>query len=269
VSFAQKFLNLSLEDIKVSKKSIEKTKFINSIRYITDNKENKVKGITRNQAVKALKIPSKYFIDRGFSHQILARYDVGECFNPNKEMYNRAVVPIYDDKYEYMIGCTGRSIFEKCDKCSAYHNPNEQCPEPDNLWKFSKWRHSYKFKTQEHLYNMCFAKKHIKEMRSAVIVESPGNVWRLEEAGIHNSVAIFGSSLADRQKLLLDMSGAMSLILIMDNDQAGKKAREQITKKCSKIYNIYNIDIPEKDIACMSIDQIQAYILPKIKGLNT
>ncbi|NDC71851.1 MAG: hypothetical protein EBZ62_00150, partial [Sphingobacteriia bacterium] len=34
---------------------------------------------------------------------------------------------------------------------------------------------------------------------TAIIVESPGNVWRLEENGIHNSVALFGSSLSDRQ----------------------------------------------------------------------
>ena len=50
-----------------------------------------------------------------------------------------------------------------------------------------------------------FAKEFIKESGIVILVESPGNVWRLEEAGVHNSVAIFGSSLADRQKMILDI----------------------------------------------------------------
>ena len=68
------------------------------------------------------------------------------------------------------------------------------------MWIHSKWRHNKDFKTQEHLYNMWFAKEFIQSTRTAIIVESPGNVWRLEEAGIHNSVAIFGTNLSIKQK---------------------------------------------------------------------
>ena len=100
------------------------------------------------------------------------------------------------------------------------------------------------------------------------MVESPGNVWRLEEAGIHNSLAIFGSSLSDRQKMLLDISGALSLITIMDNDDAGRKATENIKKKCNKTYNIKTIEISYEDIGSMSVDQVEQTILPQIQSFS-
>jgi 5S rRNA maturation endonuclease (ribonuclease M5) len=267
IDFVQKFLNQNLSDIKISRKSVEKNKFINTVKQISTDLSHSTQKLTRNQIIRNLKIPSPYFLNRGFSSKILIKYDVGECYAESKEMFNRAVVPIYDKDYKFMVGCSGRSIFEKCNLCETYHGETP-CPNNNALWKFSKWKHNNDFKTQENLYNFWFAKEFIKKTRSVILVESPGNVWRLEEAGIHNSVAIFGSSLADRQKLLLDMSGAMSLILIMDNDEAGEKACEQISKKCQKIYNIHKINIDYNDIGSMTVEQIQNTILPKLNELH-
>jgi DNA primase len=106
------------------------------------------------------------------------------------------------------------------------------------------------------LYNFWFAKEHILETGSVILVESPGNVWKLEENGIHNSVGLFGCSLSDRQKLILDSSGAMNIIILTDNDDAGKKAAEQIQNKCSKTYNILIPKISKNDIGEMTSDEI-------------
>lgn len=268
VSFAEKFSNKNLRDIKISRKTLEKNQFINTVKHISSSDTIQTAKIGRCHIQKSLQIPSRYFLSRGFSKEILMKYDVGECNNSSKEMFGRAVVPIYDIDHKFMVGCSGRSIFEKCNSCSLYHNPNCKCPESDDAWKNSKWRHSYQFKTQEHLYNLWFAKEHIINSRTIILVESPGNVWRLEESGIHNSVAIFGSSLADKQKMLIDMSGAMSIILLMDNDDAGRKACEQIIKKCHKIYNIHTISINHPDVGCMTVDQIQQEIIPQINKLS-
>jgi DNA primase len=182
-------------------------------------------------------------------------------------MYNRVVVPIYDDNYEYMVGCSGRSIFEKCNICSCFHNQNHTCPNKDNQWVYSKWKHSKDFKSQNHLYNFWFAKKYIMESNVAIIVESPGNVWRLEENGIHNSVGIFGSSLSDRQKVILDSSGAMSLVVLTDNDEAGKKAAEQIKSKCENTYKIYIPKITATDVGEMTTEQINEEIKPFLEKI--
>ena len=96
-------------------------------------------------------------------------------------------------------------------------------------------------------------------------MESPGNVWKLEMAGIHNAVAIYGSSMTDKQKMLLDISGAMNIYLLLDNDEAGHSGRKVIESKCHKTYNIYNIHIDTNDVADMSVEQIQEVIGKQIQ----
>lgn len=265
VKFAEKFLNQRLSDIKIDKKHIEKNNFANTVSVIvsTETEEKTINKISRGQVRKSLNIPSQYFIDRGFSPEILDKYDVGDCTNNQKEMYNRAVVPIYDVDYKYLTGCSGRSIFKKCNSCDHYHE--NACPTDAELFKNSKWRHSLNFKSQNNLYNFWFAKDYIKSSKQAIIVESPGNVWKLEEAGIHNAVAIFGTNLSNYQKMLLDSSGAMSLVIAMDNDEPGHKAAEIIASKCCKIYNISKLKISKTDIGDMTIEEIKQEILPQIK----
>lgn len=265
LSFCLSFLNTDLKDIKISKSDRDKRHFTSAIKHISPEKPIVENIITRKQIRANLKIPATYYIDRGYSSTILDRYDVGLCEKPGKEMFNRVVVPIYDHKHSSMIGCTGRSIYEKCDKCETFHNPSNECPSHENRRFYSKWKHSSSFQSQNHLYNIWFAKQHIMDTCTVIIVESPGNVWRLEEAGIHNSVAIFGSSLSDRQKMILDASGAMNIITMTDNDEAGKKAAELIRQKCFKTYNIKNIDFPAKDIAELSIDYIKQNIVPLLE----
>jgi hypothetical protein len=76
---------------------------------------------------------------------------------------------------------------------------------------------------------------------------------------------LFGSSLKDKQKMLLDISGAMTIITIMDSDEAGKKASEQIKAKCNKTYNVINLTIDYPDVAEMNTESIKKDILPTIE----
>lgn len=267
VEFATKFLNKDFKDIKVSKTSREKQQFANVVNYLSSSVASPKSTVTREQIVKSLDIPSQYYLDRNYTKQILIKYDVGLCSKIGKEMYDRVVVPIYDNDYKYMVGCTGRSIHEKCDKCKAYHNNNTDCPSPENSWKYCKWKHNIDFKSQNHLYNFWFAKKHIMQTSTAIIVESPGNVWRLEENNIHNSVAIFGSSLSDRQKILLDSSGAMNLVILTDNDEAGRKAAEQIKLKCQNTYRIFVPAISKNDVGEMNTTEINNEIKTYIERI--
>lgn len=251
--------------------SKEKQDFVKTVKYIQPEKNEPVNKIPKDICKKLLSIPSKYFSDRGFNPNILKKFDVGECNRPNKEMSDRAVVPVYDIENQYVVGSSGRSIFEKCSSCNSYHNPENSCPPKENQWMYPKWKHSANFKSNECLYNFWNAQKYIKLFRTVILVESPGNVWKLEEAGIHNSVALFGSNLSDKQKMLIDISGAMKIIILMDNDEPGRKAAEQIASKCNKTYNIENIDLSQldlpnsyNDIAEMSIQDIINYVQPII-----
>jgi len=270
IKFVKEFLNYKDNDKALLniKKNQEKTMFVRAMNEINDSKIDDVVRIPRQSAIKSLDIPSKYFLGRGFSAEILKKYDVGECYNDKKEMSHRAVVPIYDEKGEYLIGCTGRSIFEVCEQCGSYHNNNTKCPDDHQKYRHSKWKHSKNFKTDNCLYNMWSAKPHIQSSLTVIVVESPGNVWALENAKIHNSVAIFGSSISHKQKALIDMTGAMNVITIMDNDEAGAIASEKIKNRFCKTHNISNVLLPNhyNDLAEMSKEDIEEYILPQIIG---
>lgn len=268
VNYALNFINKDINSIKISRTDKEKKQFTNVVTYLNKEITQTKSKITRNQIVQSLVIPAQYYLDRNYSSEVLIKYDVGLCEKDNKEMSDRIVVPIYDNDYEYMVGCTGRSIYEKCDQCKSYHDTNINCPSNENCWKYPKWKHNSDFKSQNHLYNFWFAKKFILDTGVAIIVESPGNVWRLEENGIHNSVAIFGSSLSDRQKILLDSSGAMSLIVLTDNDEAGRKAAEQIKLKCQNTYRIFIPQISKADVGEMNSDEINNEIKSYIEKIT-
>lgn len=268
INFALDFTKQDLKNIKVSKLEIEKQNFSKVIHYINPTTEkNTASGPSRDKVRKSLNIPAEYYINRGYSKEILDKYDVGLCNNPNKEMYNRIVVPIYNNDHTSMVGCTGRSIFEKCNQCKSFHDAKTSCPSDDSVWKYPKWKHNVDFKSQNHLYNLWFAKDYILKTGTAIIVESPGNVWRLEENGIHNSVAIFGSSMSDRQKFFLDSSGAMNLVILTDNDEAGRLAAHKIKERCQQAYRIYIPQITKPDVGEMTSEEINNQIKPILKGL--
>lgn len=272
IKFIKKFLNYknNSKELLALKKSQEKNHFTRAINSLSESKQkNEQPKIGREIAIKTLDIPSAYFLNRGFSKDILEKYDVGECYNPQKEMYKRAVVPVYDESGDFLIGCSGRSIFQCCDSCNAYHDPAIKCPDKNDKYKFSKWKHSKNFKTENCLYNLWSSKKHIKSTSTVIIVESPGNVWSLESAGIFNSVAVFGSNLSHKQKAIIDMTGAMNIITIMDNDEAGSIASEKLYEKFHKTHNITNIKIPDQynDLAELPSQEIIDTILPTLNRI--
>lgn len=264
----KKIVGQSINKIEVNAEFLHKHNFIRDVGLLKRINENKNK-ITQNQARTSLEIPSKYYIDRGFTQAVLEKYDVGLCNNINKEMYGRAVFPIYDDNHQYIIGCTGRSIYPSCTKCNYHHITNSKCPESNlEIIKASKWCHSKGFTTKSCLFNFWFAKKHIEKTNTVIIVESPNNVLRLEEAGIHNSVALFGIELSDEQQIILETSGAMSMIILLDNDKAGQDAIQNIKNKCNRSYKIYCPKISTNDIGDMSIEQVKQEITPVLEQIQ-
>lgn len=241
IKFIEEFLNI--DDIsKIKTKNDTNSSFVRSCSILNNNNKQKNIGVSRQKILTGLHTPSEYFLNRGFDEQILIKYDTFDCYNPNKQMYNRAVAPIYDISHKYMIGCTGRSL-------------NDGGP---------KWRHSTGFVAENHLYNIWFAKEYIMRLGEVILVESPGNVWKLEQYGIHNSLATFGAHLTDKQKMLLDTCGALKIIVLMDNDDAGEIARKQIDKKCERTYNIEHIRINKNDVAELTQEEIKDQISNRI-----
>ena len=200
--------------------------------------------ITRDQIVQKLKIPSQYYINRGFLPQTLETFDVGLCEEVNKQMSNRVVVPIYDEDFQY-VGCAGRAL------------GNDVKP---------KWLYSKGFKKSV-LYGLNMAKNAIRETGSVILVEGQGDVWRMHEAGYRQTVGIFGCSVTDDQLLILEESGALNMVILTDSDEAGEIAYKKIVKKCGRRFNYYRPSISTKDVGDMTIDQIQQELDPQLKGV--
>jgi 5S rRNA maturation endonuclease (ribonuclease M5) len=213
---------------------------------------------TREKLRSMLEFPAKYYIDRGYSENILDKYDVG-LYNKR----NRIVVPVYDDKYTYVAGFLGRSIFPQCDKCKKWHKPISRCPVTAYEIKESeKWLNG-NFKSTNYLYNYWFALPNIQKSGVAILVEGAGDVWRLEENGIHVGLGLFGTELTDPQRVLLDRSGALSLIVLLDPDEAGKEGAKKLKDQLGRQYRMYFPNTRD-DVGGLNADEITEDIKPII-----
>lgn len=208
-----------------------------------DPKAKPVRKISRKSILKRLDIPNPYFRDeRKFSPDVLIKYDVGTCLNPNSKFYNRAVVPIYDLSGAFYVGCTARTLINE---------------EP-------KWLHDT-FERNNSLYNSWFAKDEISKTNTCVLVESPGNIWRLEEAGIHCGLALYGTQLGFGQMRLLAELGVLNIVLALDNDEAGKKATASIVERLKGLYNIIIPKIEYEDLAECPVKYLNHIVTASLK----
>ena len=99
------------------------------------------------------------------------------------------------------------------------------------------------------------------------ITEGQGDVWKLHEAGVMNAIGIFGKSLSEQQKRILEQSGVTRLVILTDNDQAGRESKIQIQRQMSRMFKVVFPRMSRKDVGDMTVKQIREDILPQLKGM--
>lgn len=255
------------KDFKINPEDVERRQWLRQASTFINSVSEPNKITTIAAARKNLIIPSPYFIKRGFSPDILDLYSVGDCMNPNKEFYCRAVAPIYDMDLEHITGATGRSLWSQCSNCEQWHNPKEGCfVTPKHSKKKSKWYNSEGVSVGSCLYNLWYATNMIKNTRQVVLVEGPGDVWKLEEAGIHNSVALLGKNMSDEQQILLEKAGAIDIICLLDQDEAGRNGCDAIKTRMSNFFRLLFPTISKKDVGELSVNEIEKQVKPLIRS---
>lgn len=231
------FLNKDLPEICVENYDPEKATFISA--FSEKLEEQKVTNFTREDIRARLSIPAVYYLNRGYSAQILNDYDVGLCETKGKKFYNRIVIPCYEESGSRYIGATTRSCYEKCEICKFYHATGKQCPITGwDKYSSSKWIHD-EICSSVTMFNTWKAKESIRQTRKAIICEGPGDVISLSDKGIYNSLAIFGNTLKAGQTQVLDSLGVMDLIVMLDNDKAGQQGCLDIKKKYGRFYRLF------------------------------
>lgn len=256
-NFVKKTLGLSsretiiwLENIigKIEKVDIDRNKFffINENRKFSEHKNKPI--MSREEFLSKINYPSEYFISRGYSPEILSKYDCGTW-----KVTNKPVIPIYDNERKFVVGYIERTIHKKCCLCDTYHDFSKPCPvtKPEKA-KCRKWKNSFGFYSENTFYNIWFAKEEIIRSKTAVLVEGQGDVWSLEEAGIKNSLGLFGVELKKGQKQILDNLGVQNIILFLDPDCAGEEATNKIKKSLGRYYNFYEINSEDDPGDCSS-----------------
>lgn len=236
------FLGLKEVDLTIEEDKFRYFKEMKLIEIFHKELERHQSEITREQIRSSLIIPSSFYLDktrqdRDFSKEILDKFDVGDCFTKGKEMYYRAVVPIYDENYQY-VGCIGRTLNDG----------------------YAKWKNSKNFEKSHYLYGLNFAKDAILQTRTVNIVEGQSCIWRLHEAGFINSVGIFGAELSESQLLLLEKSGVLNIVILTDSDEAGRKAAQKIINRGGRRFNYILPTLETKDIAEMSASNTETFL---------
>jgi 5S rRNA maturation endonuclease (ribonuclease M5) len=215
------------------------------------NASTKSRPSARERVRDRLVIPSKNFLKRGFSREVLDAFDVG---------YSREVgydiVPVYDAEGRKYVGCTGRSTRPYCETCRKHHRESTSCRSGQEKWYIQRG-----FRKSKYLYNHATAR--YTDAPFIFVVEGPPDVFRLAEAG-HVGVAILGVDASDLQmEMLADLD--KEIWLAFDNDKPGDDGRARFRDRLRRNgveLSAHDFRVPRafKDVGETPVDELRRVI---------
>jgi len=190
----------------------------------------------------ALKLDSEhaYLKERGLSRETIEYFGLGYC--SKGLMKDRIAIPIHNEKGE-LVAYAGRW-------------PGDP-PEGEGKYKLPPG-----FQKHLVLFNLHRA---IKEISGPlIVVEGFFDCFRIWQAVFKNTIALMGSVLSKEQEELLTAQAKM-IILVLDRDDAGRKATEEILFRLARRIFVRVIDLPsEGDQPDMVKEEELARLLEKI-----
>lgn len=187
---------------------------------------------------------SPYFESRGFQPDTLKIFGVEDCQDKYSPMKFRAIIPVYQKGKE--IGYIARATKQ---------------------WLKPKYLFSNGFRKTDYFYNWDRAIERALETRTLFLVEGQGDVWKMFEAGVVNCVGCFGKSLSDQQRHLLLTSGITNLVILTDNDSAGREGKIKIKRDLNRLFKLIFPAMHSKDLGNLLVEKLQTDILSGLKGL--
>tara|TARA_B100000287_G_scaffold428171_1_gene479102 strand:- start:340 stop:1383 length:1044 start_codon:yes stop_codon:yes gene_type:complete len=184
---------------------------------------------------------SPYFESRGFKKQTLKHFGVRD--SDSLLMRNRSIIPV--NYKNQAVGFIARATKD---------------------WLMPKYLFSDGFKKTEYLYNYDNAITSAQKLNCMFLVEGQGDVWKLYEAGVENAVGLFGKDISSSQRSLLLKTGVTKLVVLTDNDQAGRESKIKIKRDLSRLFNLVFPQMHTKDLGNMFVDKIKQDVLQNLKG---
>jgi DNA primase len=187
--------------------------------------------------------PSTYFKERGFSDEAIKEFGCGgEWHKVGTYGEGRCIVPVYDPTDGYLIAFTCRLLDDSQIEtwrpkwCHALNFAEMRKKSADRA-------DEERFHASSVLYNLHRAAKHMGESNTLIIVEGPGDVMRMWEAGLKNVVAILGTGFSKHHKTLLHKAGCRRVVCVLDGDEAGQKARNSVKKLCKDYFEYEEVTL--------------------------
>ncbi len=161
----------------------------------------------------------------------------------------RIIFPIYD-RHNNPIALNARTYLHGDDRPKYYHSGD-----------------SIVYKKSEHLYNLNKAVRNAHDNNKIFIVEGVFDVIAMYKVGYLNTVAALGTSINNHHLDLIKRS-TTNIYLFFDNDNAGKKALEDLAHLAIKQKLDVNIIInnDEKDAADLLLIKGKEYLNNLIKN---
>lgn len=194
-----------------------------------------------NFALQHLDAAHPYLTERGLTPETIAEFGLGFCAKGS--MKDRIVIPIHNPVGE-LIGYAGRWPGEPSDAQPKYKLP-------------------VGFKKSAELFNLHRAIKESPE-KPVVVVEGFFDAIKLHQLGVRKVVALMGCVLSPAQEeLLLRHTTAQSnLLLMLDEDDAGRFGREQMMMRlCTKLFvRIFKFDTEGNQPEHLSVEDVAEWL---------
>ena len=187
-----------------------------------------------------------YWEGRGIAEDIVKLFSGG--IMPEGKMKNRYVFPIFNST-QTLLGFTGRYLYN-----------NEKVPKWKHLGDKSQWIYPFQIN-----FNI------IKEQKKVILIESVGDMLSLWQAGVKNTMVIFGLDVSVAQLNALIKIDPDKMIISLNNDEhnnnAGNVAAEKLKRKLLKYFdkNQVAIHLPTaNDFGEMSLEQVKEWELKNV-----
>jgi DNA primase len=174
--------------------------------------------------LKNLDTKHPYLRERGLSKEAVEHFGLGYC--SRGLMKGRIAIPIHNERGE-LVAYAGRWPGEPPEDIENYLLPSH-------------------FRKSLVVFNLHRVGESAKEM-GLILVEGFFSVFRLWQAGCPNAVALMGSYLSGQQReLLVETLGSKGrVILLMDNDEAGKEGEAQCLQELAQYLYVKAVRLPD------------------------
>jgi DNA primase len=182
-----------------------------------------------------------YLVERGLTPETIADFGIGFC--AKGIMAERIAIPIRNPEGS-IVAYAGRLPGEPTDDAPKYKLPPG-------------------FRKSQELFNLDRASTEPKEM-PLVIVEGFFDCMKLHQNGCRKVVALMGSTMSEAQEELIrnNTDSRSHILVILDENDAGKAGREDITCRLSKhcFVKVHVFDTQDAEPEHLTAEDVQAFL---------